>query len=105
MDLDQLDSFDVLTSHSVCRLQDVSGPRSVGLFRCPDKSLCLPSPGRQWASVGLIYLVVLTSRSVCRLQRVSGPRSVGLFGCPDKSLCLPSSGCEWASVGRILSVS
>ena len=51
------DCFGVLTSLSVCRLQDVSGPRLVGLFQYPDKSLCLPSPVREWASVGRILSV------------------------------------------------
>ena len=52
-----VDYLGVLTSRSVRRLQDVSGPRLVGLFRCPDKSLCLPSPGCEWASVSRIVWV------------------------------------------------
>ena len=57
MDLGRSDSFNVLTGRSVCCLQLVSGPRSVGLFRCPDKSLCLPSPESEWASVARIVSV------------------------------------------------
>jgi hypothetical protein len=34
----------VLTSPSLCRLQEVSASRSVSLFPCRDKSLSLPSP-------------------------------------------------------------
>ena len=57
MGLGRSDCFGVLTSRSVCRLQNVSGPRLVGLFRCPDKLLCLLSPGCEWASVGRIVSV------------------------------------------------
>ena len=105
MGLGQSDTFGVLTSLSLYRFQDVSGPWSVGFFRCPDNFLRLPSPVGEWASVSRILFGVLTSPSVCCLQEVSGPQLVGFFRYPDKSLCLPSPGCKWASVSRILSVS
>ena len=95
----------VLTSRSLCRLQEVSAPGSVGLFPCPDKSLPLPSPGSECVSVDRFLSVVLTSTSICRLQNVSAPRSVDFFPYPDKSLPLPSAGSEWASVSRFFFVS
>ena len=55
--LDRSDSFVVLTSPSICPLQSVSGPRSVRVFPWADKSLCLPSPGSECASVDRILSV------------------------------------------------
>ena len=42
----------VLTWPSLCALQSVSAPRSAAFPPCPDKSLPLPSPERECASVG-----------------------------------------------------
>ena len=108
MGLRRSDSLRVLTCPSLCGLQEVSEPRSVGFFGCPDLSLPVRSPVGEWASVGRILrsdsLRVLICTSLCGLQLVSGPRSVGLFACPDLSLPVWSPGSEWASVGRTLSV-
>ena len=41
-----------LTSPSVCRLQRVSTPRSVGFFSRPNKSLPLTSSVREYSSIG-----------------------------------------------------
>ena len=57
MGLGRSDSFVVLTSPSVCRLQLVSGLGSVGFFQCLDKSLRLPSSVGEWAWVGWILSV------------------------------------------------
>src|SRR6266850_1517621 len=46
--------FRVLTCPSVCALQSVSAPRSVGFFPCPDLSVHLCSPGSECPSLGWI---------------------------------------------------
>ena len=104
MGLDRSGSFHVLTSPSLCRLQEVSGPRSVGFFPYLDKSLPLPSPAGEWAFCRSGSFRVLTSLSLYHLQDVSGPRLVGFFPCPDKLLSLPSPESEWALVSWFLSV-
>ena len=63
-------SFLVLTSRSLCRLQEVSVPRPVVTFR------------------------VLTSPPLCRLQEVSSPCSANFFLYSDMSLPRHSSVCE-----------
>jgi hypothetical protein len=51
------DSFHALTCLSICVLQKVSAPRSVGFFACPDLSLDLRSPGSECPSLGQILSV------------------------------------------------
>ena len=57
MGLGRSDSSRVLTCPSLCGLQDVSGPWSVGFFPYPDLSLPVRSPESEWASVDWILSV------------------------------------------------
>ena len=50
-------SLHVLTCPIECRLQDVSAPRSVGFFRCPELSLAMLSPESECPSLGRILSV------------------------------------------------
>ena len=74
-------SFRVLTSPSLCRLQDVSAPQPVAFFPYPNKSLPLPSPESK------------------------RPSLVAFFSCPDKSSRFPSPERECPSLGRFFSMS
>ena len=95
-------SFRILKCPSLCCLQNVSVPRSVGFFpcQCPDEYLPPLSPGSERSSLGQFVSCVLTSPLLCRLQEVSAPRSVGFFPCPEKSLPLLSPECECPSLAR-----
>ena len=72
MPLAPLIPFRVLTSLSLCRLQDVSFPRPVCFFLCPDKSFPLPCPGSEYS--------------------LNTPHLVEFFLCPENSLPLPCLG-------------
>jgi len=89
-------SFCVLTCPSLCGLQKVSAPYSVGFFLYPDMSLPLLSPEGKCPSLGWFLSVSWLYSSVCLLQGVSTPSiCLSIFGVLMSSF-LPTFLRRWA---------